>query len=92
MSTSSGPTRYRCRSRRRFDTLLVLVEHAGRAVGKDELMETAAKANAALARALRLDDALAELHAAMGFLRSQCEYRWADAEQAFDRALELNAN
>jgi TolB-like protein/Flp pilus assembly protein TadD len=52
----------------------------------------AAKASAALAHALRLDDSLAEPHAAMGFLRSQYEYRWADAEQAFIHALDLNTN
>jgi TolB-like protein/Flp pilus assembly protein TadD len=52
----------------------------------------AAKANAALAHALRLDDSLAEPHAALGFVRSQYEYRWQEAEASFDRALELNAN
>jgi TolB-like protein/Tfp pilus assembly protein PilF len=52
----------------------------------------AARANAAIGHALRLDESLAEPHAAAGFVRSQFEYRWEDAEQAFTRALELNAN
>jgi tetratricopeptide (TPR) repeat protein len=52
----------------------------------------AAAANAAIAHALRLDDSLAEPHAAAGFVRSQYEYRWEEAEDAFNRALELNAN
>jgi TolB-like protein/Tfp pilus assembly protein PilF len=52
----------------------------------------AAKANAALAHALRLDDSLAEPHAALGFVRAQYEYRWKEAEESFQRALELNAN
>ena len=54
--------------------------------------EAASKANAALAQAMALDDAMAEAHAALGFVRTQYEYRWSDAEQAFNRAIELNAN
>jgi TolB-like protein/Flp pilus assembly protein TadD len=54
--------------------------------------ETTARANAALARALEIDPSLAEAHAALGFIRSLYEYRWADGEAEFRRALELNEN
>ncbi|HKE84840.1 MAG TPA: winged helix-turn-helix domain-containing protein [Vicinamibacterales bacterium] len=54
--------------------------------------ETAARANAALERALEIDPTLAEAHAALGFIRSLYEYRWSDADAEFRRAIELNEN
>ena len=54
--------------------------------------QAASSANAACERALRLDASLAEPHAALGFVRSQYEYRWAEAEEEFRCALDLNAN
>jgi eukaryotic-like serine/threonine-protein kinase len=44
---------------------------------------------AAAARAFRLDPTLADAHAALGYIYHQ-QWRWADAERAFLRALELN--
>ena len=42
-------------------------------------------------RALQLDPLLAEAHAAMGVVLAR-ERKWADAEAAFRRAIELNGN
>jgi TolB-like protein/Tfp pilus assembly protein PilF len=42
-------------------------------------------------RALQLDPLLAEAHAAMGVVLSR-DWKWADAEAAFRRAIELNGN
>jgi eukaryotic-like serine/threonine-protein kinase len=42
--------------------------------------------------ALQLDPNLAEPYAALGFIRFHYEWNWAGAEQAYQRALELNDN
>jgi TolB-like protein/DNA-binding winged helix-turn-helix (wHTH) protein/Flp pilus assembly protein TadD len=49
-------------------------------------------AAAAAARALDLDDNLAEAHAALGAEKAAFEYDWPGAEFQFKRALELNPN
>ena len=55
--------------------------------GKD----TDPKAKAAAARALAIDDTLAEAHALLGAVHDG-EWDWAAAEREFQRALELNPN
>jgi eukaryotic-like serine/threonine-protein kinase len=51
--------------------------------------EVLPKARAALARALELDETLAEAHAANAYIRAYYEWDWRAAEQEFRRALEL---
>jgi serine/threonine-protein kinase len=53
--------------------------------------EAIAFMTAAAERALQLDPLLAEAHAAIGVVRAR-ERKWAAAEDAFGRALKLNAN
>jgi len=48
------------------------------------------KAKAAAARALELDDSLAEAHASMGTILMWYEWDWKRAEREFLRAIELN--
>lgn len=50
------------------------------------------KAKAAAARALKLDDLLAEAHAALGVVREVYDWDFAGAEIEFKRAIELNPN
>ncbi|MFB0555369.1 MAG: protein kinase [Phycisphaerae bacterium] len=51
-----------------------------------------ARAKAAALEALELDDTLAEAHAALAQIKLYRDWDWAGAEQAFQRALELNPN
>lgn len=53
--------------------------------------EAYAKMRPAAEKALRLDPLLAEAHAAMGVVLAR-DWEWANAEAAFERALELNRN
>jgi len=48
------------------------------------------KAKAAAARALELDETLAESHASLGLLKLSYDWDWPGAEKEFRRALELN--
>ena len=50
------------------------------------------KAKDAALNALRIDDRLAEAHAALGHIKVQYEYDWAGAEKEYRRAIELNPN
>jgi DNA-binding winged helix-turn-helix (wHTH) protein/TolB-like protein/Tfp pilus assembly protein PilF len=50
------------------------------------------KAKDAALNALRIDDRLAEAHAAVGHIKVQYEYDWAGAEREYRRAIELNPN
>jgi TolB-like protein/DNA-binding winged helix-turn-helix (wHTH) protein/Tfp pilus assembly protein PilF len=50
------------------------------------------KAREATLNALRIDDHLAEAHAALGHIKVQYEYDWAGAEKEYKRAIELNPN
>ena len=50
------------------------------------------KAKAAAARALELDDTLAEAHVSMGLVHDYYDWNWAKAEREFKRAIELNPN
>jgi tetratricopeptide (TPR) repeat protein len=54
--------------------------------------EAYTKGIAAAQRALELDPALAEPHAAIAFLREAREFDWAGAEAGYKRAIELNPN
>ena len=51
--------------------------------------EVLPKARAQLARALELDETLAEAHATNAYIRAYYEWDWRAAEQEFRRALEL---
>jgi eukaryotic-like serine/threonine-protein kinase len=48
------------------------------------------KAREAAARAIALDDSLAEAHSMMGFIKAHYEYDWPGAEREFQHALKLN--
>lgn len=50
------------------------------------------KARAAAAKALEIDEGLAEAHASLGLVRFQYDWEWAGAEAEFRRAIELNPN
>jgi TolB-like protein/DNA-binding winged helix-turn-helix (wHTH) protein/Tfp pilus assembly protein PilF len=50
------------------------------------------QARAAAAKALQLDDALAEAHASMGNILHNYDWNWSAAEREFKRAIELNPN
>jgi serine/threonine-protein kinase len=47
-------------------------------------------AKAAAAKALEIDDTLAEAHTSFAYVRSLYEWQWAEAEQHYGRAIELN--
>ncbi len=49
-------------------------------------------AETAAAKALELDDALADAHAAQGLVKLRFGWDWAGAEREFKRAIELNPN
>lgn len=48
------------------------------------------KAQAAIERALAIDDSLAEAHASSALIQSHYKWNWAAAEKEFRRAIELN--
>jgi DNA-binding winged helix-turn-helix (wHTH) protein/TolB-like protein len=50
------------------------------------------KAKEAALNALRVDDRLAEAHAALGHIKVQYEYDWAGAKDEYKRAIELKPN
>ena len=51
-----------------------------------------AKARTAAAKALELDDSLAEAHASMGNILHNYDWNWAAAEREYKRAIDLNPN
>jgi TolB-like protein/DNA-binding winged helix-turn-helix (wHTH) protein len=53
-------------------------------------LEAMPKARDAAARAIALDDSLAQAHTMMGFVKAHYEYDWAAAEREFQQALKLN--
>ena len=55
-------------------------------------LEVMPKAKAAAARAIELDDTLAEAHASFGYVKLTFDWDWPAAEREFRRALELNPN
>jgi DNA-binding winged helix-turn-helix (wHTH) protein/TolB-like protein len=50
------------------------------------------KAQAAVLKALEIDEWLAEAHAALGHIKVQYEYDWSSAEREYQRAIELKPN
>ena len=66
------------------DCFLLMEEYAGMAA-----TETLPKAQAAVDRALQIDPSLAEAHASKGLLYT-FQWRWAESEEEFKRAIELN--
>jgi serine/threonine-protein kinase len=50
------------------------------------------KARQAVIRALEIDEALAEGHTALGFIKTHYDWDWLDAEREFRRALQLNSS
>ena len=55
-------------------------------------LEVMPKAKAAAARAIELDETLAEAHASLGYVKLTFDWDWPGAEREFHRALELNPN
>src|SRR5215471_2531805 len=53
-------------------------------------VEATTKARAAAAKALQLDDSLAETHTSLGMIKLSYDWDWAGAEREFKRAMELN--
>ena len=68
------------------DSLLLLTAYTG-----VPSIETLPKAETAAARALQLDDSLAEAHTSMAEINLR-QWRWLQAEQSFRRAIALNPN
>jgi tetratricopeptide (TPR) repeat protein len=54
--------------------------------------ESVPRGKAAVLKALEIDDALAEAHATLAFIKFRHDWDWAGAEQEFRRSLELDAN
>jgi Tfp pilus assembly protein PilF len=50
------------------------------------------KAKAVVARALELDDSLAEAHASLAYIHTYYDWDWAAGEREFQRSLRLNPN
>lgn len=50
------------------------------------------RASTAVEAALRIDEDLAEAHAARGFMKSQFEWDWDEGRAEFQRAIQLNPN
>jgi TolB-like protein/DNA-binding winged helix-turn-helix (wHTH) protein/Tfp pilus assembly protein PilF len=69
---------------------LAEVWHSLRLVSHLPPHEVYPKAEAAALKAIKLDDTLAEAHAALGSIRFWYDWDWAGAEQEFKRALALN--
>ena len=68
------------------DSYGLLEEYAGTPTS-----ETLPKARAAVDRALQIDDSLAEAHTSLAFIH-QKQWRWAESEREFKRAIALNPN
>jgi len=56
------------------------------------IIEAVTKAKAAAAKALELDESLAEAHTSMALVKSFSEWDWPGIEREFKRAIELNPN
>jgi serine/threonine-protein kinase len=50
------------------------------------------RARMAAQKALQMDETMAEAHASLGFARMFYDWEWSGAEQAFQRAIELDPN
>ena len=60
--------------------------------GFEEQKDTMSKARAAALKALAIDDRLAEAYTSLGLIVEQYDWNWAEAEQDYKRAIELNPN
>jgi TolB-like protein len=60
--------------------------------GPDPPAEALSLARAAAERAVRLDETLAEAHAALGFIKGYYDWEWEAAQRAIDRALDMDPN
>ena len=60
--------------------------------GAPMAQESVPRGKAAVLKALEIDDALAEAHATLGFIKFRHDWDFAGAEQEFKRSLELDAN
>src|SRR5207245_9430194 len=49
-------------------------------------------AKRAIARAMELDDSLAEAHASLGLIKSDADWDWPGAQREYRKAVELNPN
>lgn len=58
--------------------------------GAEAREDAKSRAKAAAERAVRLDDSLAEVQAAMGFVKGYWEWKWDEAFDHIDRALKAN--
>jgi TolB-like protein/Tfp pilus assembly protein PilF len=54
--------------------------------------ESCPKAKAAAAKALGIDETMAEAHAGLGWIKMTCDWDWQGSEREFKRALEINPN
>jgi DNA-binding winged helix-turn-helix (wHTH) protein/TolB-like protein/Tfp pilus assembly protein PilF len=66
--------------------------HLGRALGGGSALDAFDQARTAAARALRLDEHLAEAHDALGNVLFWRDWNWRESRRHFDRAIELNAS
>jgi TolB-like protein/DNA-binding winged helix-turn-helix (wHTH) protein/Tfp pilus assembly protein PilF len=60
--------------------------------GVSSTAESASRGAEAVARALALDDTIAEAHASLALIKADLEWDFASAEKEFKRAIELNPN
>jgi serine/threonine protein kinase/TolB-like protein/Tfp pilus assembly protein PilF len=67
------------------DALSLLTEYGGARAA-----DTYREARGAAARALEIDETLAEAHTSMAYIKQYYEWDWPGAEAAFRRAIELN--
>lgn len=58
----------------------------------DPPRESCPKARAAAMKALEIDEALAEAHASLGWIKMTCDWDWRGSQKEFLRALEINPN
>ena len=69
------------------DCYAILSDYSG-----SPLREVAPKTRAAALKAIELDDALGEPHAALGLTKASLDWDWEGAEAEFRRSVELNPN
>jgi len=69
------------------DAYVLLGSNPNRLLSRADAM---AKARAAALKAVELDGDLAEAHTSLAFIQMHYDWKWADAEKEFQRALALN--
>jgi DNA-binding winged helix-turn-helix (wHTH) protein/Tfp pilus assembly protein PilF len=68
------------------DSYILLVDYFGL------LKESYPKAKIAATKALEIDEALAEAHTSLAFIRCWYDWDWSEAENEYKRAIQLNPN